>query len=242
MAYDPVKAHEYYEKYKKKGLKKGRKKGKKKTTSSKIKKQSLLGLSTSGLNDAGKMNWAMAKKDLQDQMNVDLAKATTDEQKAEIRADYQGKALKALQDMKKDPSFAQAKSSKSGSKSGSKSSNKNGSKSGSKSSGSASNKSGKSKGTKTAAAKNTTSAKSVSHGSASTAARTVKQQTAIDAENAAAAEKKAKKLADQKAQIEKQIAELKENLKMFSDEEKHKIKTKIQKQIKALRKRLNAYG
>lgn len=242
MAYDPVKAHEYYEKYRKKGLKKGRKKGKKKNTSSKVKKQNLLGLSTSGLNDAGKMNWAMAKKDLQDQMNADLAKATTDEQKAEIRADYQGKALKALQDMKKDPSFAQAKSSKSGSKSGSKSSNKNDSKSGSKNSGSTSNKSNKSKGSKTAATKSTTSTKAISHGSASTAARIIKSQDAINAENAAIAENKAKKLAEQKAKIEKQITELRENLKMFSDEEKHRVKTKIQKQIETLRKRLNSYG
>lgn len=131
MAYDPVKAHEYYMKYKKKGLKKGRKKGKGKTASTK--QTSLVGLSTGGLNDAGKMNWAMTKKDLQAEMNAELAKATTEEQKAEIRADYQGRALQALQRMKKDPAFAQAKkaSSKAGSakagssKSGGKSSGEN---------------------------------------------------------------------------------------------------------------------
>lgn len=108
MAYDPVKAHEYYLKYRKKGLKKGRKKGRK-TASTKQKQTSLVGLSTAGLNDAGKMNWAMTKKDLQTEMNAALAKATTEEQKAEIRADYQGKALQALQRMKKDPAFAQGK-------------------------------------------------------------------------------------------------------------------------------------
>lgn len=133
MAYDPVKAHEYYMKYKKKGLKKGRKKGKGKTASTR--QTSLVGLSTGGLNDAGKMNWAMTKKDLQAEMNAELAKATTDEQKAEIRADYQGRALQELQKMKKDPAFAQAKKAKAGkagsskagsSKSGSKSSGSNG--------------------------------------------------------------------------------------------------------------------
>ena len=47
MAYDPVKAHEYYMKYRKKGLKKGRKKGKKAAQTS------LLGVSVSGLNSDG---------------------------------------------------------------------------------------------------------------------------------------------------------------------------------------------
>ena len=127
MAYDPVKAHEYYEKYKKKGLKKGRKKGKGKTTSTK--QTSLVGLSTGGLNDAGKMNWAMTKKDLQAEMNAELAKATTDEQRAEIRADYQGKALQALQKMKSDPAFAQAKKAKAAKAGSSKGSSKSGGKS-----------------------------------------------------------------------------------------------------------------
>lgn len=219
MAYDPVKAHEYYEKYRKKGLKKGRRKGRKRTTSSKIKKQSLLGLSTFGLNDAGKMNWAMAKKDLQDQMNAEIAKATTDEQKAEIRADYQGKALKALQDMKKDPSFAQAKSSKSGSKSGGKSSNKNSGKSKSKNSGSAANKSSKSKKTKTATAKKAASTKAISYGSASTAARTVSNEEFA----------KIKEMAEQIEQQKAQIAAM-------SAEQKARLKTSIQTMIVKLKK------
>lgn len=225
MAYDPVKAHEYYEKYRKKGLKKGRKKGRKKTTSSKIKKQSLLGLSTSDLNDAGKMNWAMAKKDLQDQMNAELIKAATPEQRAEITKDYQNKALKALQDMKKDPSFAQAKSSKS-SKSGSKSGNKNSSKSGSKSSGSASNKSNKSskssksKGAKTATAKKTASAKAISYGSASTAARTVSNEEFT----------KIKEMAEQIEQLKAQIA-------VMPVEQKTRLKNSIQTMIGKLKKR-----
>ena len=217
MAYDSAKAHEYYEKYKKKGLKKGRKRGRKKTTSSKTKKQSLLGLSTSGLNDAGKMNWAIAKKDLQDQMNAEIAKATTDEQKAEIRSDYQNRALKTLQDMKKDPSFAQAKSSKSGKSS--ESSNKSGSKSGSKSSGSAANKSSKSKRSKTAAAKSTTSAKAVSHGSASTAARTVSNEEFT----------KIKEMSEQ-------IEELKTRLAAMSIEQKAKVRDSVRLMIDKLKK------
>lgn len=114
MAYDPIKAHEYYMKYRKKGLLKGRKKGKAKTSKkstkkTSTKKQSLLGLSTAGLNDTGKMQWAMAKDNLTKQMNTALAKATTDEEKQKIRSDYQNKALAELQKIKADPSMAQAK-------------------------------------------------------------------------------------------------------------------------------------
>ena len=144
MAYDPVAAHEYYIKYRKKGLLKGRKKGKKKTTTSKkkgkkssVKKQKLVGLSTGGLNDSGKMQWAMAKESLTTQMNADLAKAKTDQEKQQIRQAYQNKALQELQKIKSDPSMAKQKttSSKTKSSGSSKSSSKSGSsKSSSKSS------------------------------------------------------------------------------------------------------------
>lgn len=116
MAYDPVKAHEYYEKYRKKGLKKGRKRGKgrKKTTGGrrkkaaaqkKIKKESLIGLSNSGLNEAGKMQWAMQKKELQEKMNAELQAASSDEQKAEIRERYQNQALESLMKIKTDNKY-----------------------------------------------------------------------------------------------------------------------------------------
>lgn len=105
MAYDPVKAHEYYEKYKKKGLKKGRKKGKGKQTS-------LVGLSTAGLNDSGKMQWALTKESLQTEMNKALSEASSDEEKAKIRADFQNRALQALQGMKSDSSYAKPKKAK----------------------------------------------------------------------------------------------------------------------------------
>lgn len=105
MAYDPVKAHEYYEKYRKKGLKKGRKKGKAKQTS-------LVGLSTAGLNDSGKMQWALTKESLQTEMNKALSEASSDEEKAKIRADFQNRALQALQGMKSDSSYAKPKKAK----------------------------------------------------------------------------------------------------------------------------------
>lgn len=107
MAYDPVKAHEYYEKYKKKGLKKGRKKGTKKAK--KGKQTNLVGLSTGGLNDEGKMQWAMAKEKLKSEMNAALAKAKTPEEKDKIRAEYQNKAMAQLKSMKGNASYAQAK-------------------------------------------------------------------------------------------------------------------------------------
>lgn len=116
MAYDPVAAHEYYIKYRKKGLLKGRKKGKKKTTTSKkrgrksaAKKQNLIGLSTGGLNDTGKMQWAMAKESLTTQMNQALSKAKTDQEKLQIRQEFQNKALEQLQKIKSDPSAAKQK-------------------------------------------------------------------------------------------------------------------------------------
>ena len=118
MAYDPVKAHEYYEKYRKKGLKKGRKRGtgrkkvssgrrgrRKKAAAQKIKKESLIGLSNSGLNEAGKMQWAMQKKELQEKMNAELQAASSDEQKAEIRERYQNQALESLMKIKTDNKY-----------------------------------------------------------------------------------------------------------------------------------------
>lgn len=126
MAYDPAKAHEYYEKYRKKGLKKGREKGRKKTSSQKT--SSLVGLNTGGLNDRGKMLWAMRKKELQDEMNEKLAGVTDPDLRREIMEDAQSKAFHELQKMKSDPSMASTK--KSGSKSsGSKSSGRSSSRS-----------------------------------------------------------------------------------------------------------------
>lgn len=107
MAYDPVKAHEYYINYRKKGLKKGRKKGKGKAA--KTPKSSLVGLGTAGLNDAGKMQWAMLKKELNEQMNAELDGVTDIQQRKDIISKYQNQALAALQKIKADPSYATPK-------------------------------------------------------------------------------------------------------------------------------------
>lgn len=110
MAYDAAKAHDYYENYVKKGKKKGRKKGKsKKKTSSKATK--LVGLSTAGLNDAGKMEVALVKERLQAEMNEALKKAATPAEKEKVRKEYQNKALKEISDIKSNASYATAKKS-----------------------------------------------------------------------------------------------------------------------------------
>lgn len=130
MAYDAAKAHEYYMKYRKKGLKKGRKKGK-----GKAKTTNLVGLSSAGLNDAGKMQAAMIKEKIKKEMNAALSKAKTDVEKQKIREEYQQKALNEISKLKTNSQYAKAKATKSSS--GSKSS---------KSSGSSKSSSGKSSG------------------------------------------------------------------------------------------------
>ena len=107
MAYDPVKAHEYYINYRKKGLKKGRKKGK-----GKVKTVSLLGTSTANLNDEGKIQAALIKEKLKKEMNEALKKATTDEEKEKIRVEYSRKAAKQLAALRSDPKYAKPKAAK----------------------------------------------------------------------------------------------------------------------------------
>lgn len=120
-------AKEYYEKYTKKGLKKGRKKGKAKAKSS---KSSLIGVSTSGLNDDGKIEAALLKEKIAKEMNTALSKAKTQEEKDKIRAEYSKKAQSEMAKLKSDPKFAASKSAKSSGSSksgGSKSSKSSGS-------------------------------------------------------------------------------------------------------------------
>ena len=104
MAYDAQKAHEYYVKYRKKGLKKGRKK--KGTTTS------LVGITTGGLNDAGKMQAALVKDQIKQEMNEALAKETDPLKRAAIRQKYQQKALEAVSKLKSDPKYATPKKEK----------------------------------------------------------------------------------------------------------------------------------
>lgn len=139
MAYDKQKAHEYYENYTKKGLKKGRKKSTKKTKgkkTAKAKTESLVGLSTSGLNDRGLMQAAMIKESIKGEMNTALAKAKTPEERAAIKQEYQNKAFDAISKLKSDPATAKAQTSKakSGSSKSSSGSSKSSSGSNSKSS------------------------------------------------------------------------------------------------------------
>lgn len=136
MAYDKAKAHEYYLKYRKKGLLKGRKKGtavktstKKKGKSKKTakgKQENLVGLSTAGLNDAGRMQAALTKDKLKKEMNEKLAKETDPAKRDAIRNEYQQKALAATNALKNDPTMAKAKAS--GKSGGSKGSSKSGGK------------------------------------------------------------------------------------------------------------------
>lgn len=138
MAYDPVKAHEYYMNYRKKGLKKGRKKGKGKT---KTKTSTLLGISIAGLNDEGKIQGALIREKLKKQMNEALKSAKTDEEREKIRVEYSRKAAQQLAALKNDPKYARPKAAKkSGSSAKQKTSSGSSKQSSSKSSGSSSSK------------------------------------------------------------------------------------------------------
>lgn len=133
-------AKQYYQEYTKKGKKKGRKKGSKKQPS-----KSLLALSTSGLSPEGKMQAALIKEDFKKQMNDALSKATTDEEKKQIRLDYSRKALAEIEKLKSDPKNVKTKTVKAPKQ---------------KSSSKSSKSSGKSSGTKSTSDKTTTAKKS----------------------------------------------------------------------------------
>ena len=115
MAYDKVKAHQYYMEYRKKGLLKGRKKGKgkaKKGSSKKGKSESLVGVSSSGLNTDGAIEAKAIKDSMKKQMNEALKNAKTDAEKKAIIADYSKKTASAIEGLKKDPKYAKAKAQK----------------------------------------------------------------------------------------------------------------------------------
>lgn len=210
MAYDKEKAHEYYVKYRKKGIKKGRKKGKSKTST---KKTNLVGLSTGGLNDQGKMQWAMAKEKLKTDMNAALAKAKTPEEKEKIRQEYQKKALSELQKMKSDPSMAKAKATKAASSKSAKSSKGSSSKGSSKSSGGSTKSS---------------SGSSSSSSSTQSAELTKAVQQAKDL----ISELQKKLLGDDEEGMQSEIAKL-------SVEQKAQVRTQIQNTIDTIRKKLS---
>lgn len=143
MAYDKQAAHEYYENYTKKGKKKGRAKGKGKKKSSTTR---IVGLTQAGLNDAGKMQFALMKEKLQSEMNSALKGAKTEAEKNAIRMEYQNRALQEISKIKSNPNYAKPSSSKSsgGKSSGGKSSGGSSKSKGSSSSGSSKSSSGSS--------------------------------------------------------------------------------------------------
>lgn len=112
MAYDPVKAHEYYVNYRKKGLKKGRKKGKGTAKAKKGKTYGFLGVSSSGFSDEGRIQAALVKERLKREMNAALAGAKTDEERDKIRAEYSQKAMAELNALKANPKYAKATKAK----------------------------------------------------------------------------------------------------------------------------------
>ena len=114
MGYTKEQAHEYYMEYVKKGKKKGREKGKSKKKSGSKKKGTttkLLALSSSGLNENGKIEFAFMKEKLTSEMNSALSKAKTAEEKENIRREYQKKALKAVDELKANKEYASEKKS-----------------------------------------------------------------------------------------------------------------------------------
>lgn len=173
MAYDPVKAHEYYEKYVKKGLKKGRNKKstedtkkkstKKKGSTKKAAKSSLIGFSTSGLNDQGKIEATLLKEKITNEMNAALAKETTAEGKEKIRREYSQKGIEAVNKLKSDSKYAAA--TKTSTKSSGSTKSSSGSSSKSSSSGSSSSGSTKSS-SKSSNSSSGTSSNTVSEASA----------------------------------------------------------------------------
>lgn len=232
MAYDPVKAHEYYMEYKKKGKKKGRKKGKGKQTS-------LVGLSTAGLSDAGKMNWALTKESLQNEMNKALAAATSDDEKAKIREDFQSRALQALQKMKSDPAFAKAKASKTSS-----------TKQSSKGTASSKSTSSKSTGSKTTSSKKGDTVKSndisdddgttTGKGSKASTKKTGKGIKIVSRGKGTQATSTEQALANVSAQVEQlkgEIERLKERLPEMNTEKREELRTGITNMLDTLRKR-----
>ena len=198
MAYDKQKAHEYYEKYRKKGLTKGRKKGKGKAKSTKTQKKSLVGLTTGGLNEQGKMQWALAKEKLTGEMNAALAKAKTPEEKDKIRAEYQNKAMEELKKMKSDASLAQAKKAKTSSAKSTSAKSSGSAKTGGSSGGSS----------KTSSSKNTAAADTTA------AVQTLKKiQDTIDQIQAKLQNLPEEKKAEVKQTIQVQIDSIRERLK-----------------------------
>jgi hypothetical protein len=159
MAYDKAKAHDYYEKYTKKGLKKGRKKGKKKAKSTKIKTQSLIGVSSGGLNSDGAIEAALVKDRIKKEMNEALKSAKTDAERDDIKRAYSKKANAEIEKLKHDPKFAKVTKKKEKKQKAPKSPKSSSSKGSSSKGSSSKGSSSKGSSSKSTSAKSSTSAK-----------------------------------------------------------------------------------
>lgn len=222
MAYDPVKAHEYYIKYKKKGLLKGRKKGSKKKTSSKKKGKTtaLLGVSASGLNSDGAIEASLIKERLKTEMNNALAKAKTEEEKIAIRKEYSKRANAEIEKLKNDPKFARQKASSSKTSKGSST----------KSSKSSSGSSGSTKGSSGSSSKNNSdSSSTIQSTSASTASSSV-----------TASQKRAEmeKIQSTVKDLSGKITDIYSKLSTMNDAERAQAKEVVSTLLDALKKRL----
>lgn len=197
-------AKQYYQEYTKKGKKKGRKKGSKRKSSSK----SLLGLSTSGLSPEGKMQAALIKEDFKKQMNEALSKATTDEEKKQIRLDYSRKALAEIDKLKSDPKNVKTKAVKTPKQKSSSGSSKS----------SKSSESSKSK-SKSTAVKTAKTAKTAN------AVKTT-EEPVVDIEKASL------------TQITDMVSKLSQSLSKLTEEQKTVVRNQISDILDILKKRL----
>lgn len=238
---------EYYQKYRKKGIKKGRKKGKGTT-----KKTSLIGLSTAGLNDNGKMQWALKKQELQEELNAKLANTTDPYERKKLIKDYQSKAFHELQKLKSNPYMSNAKKSKasgkssggSGSSGGSRSSGGSKSSDGSKSSGSSKESSIAVKMSKSSDAKTTvapSTSGSIPTKGTSSGGKT--GGTSSGGGKSGGATTGADKTTEMK-QMQNQVEQLQKRLENgeldnLSEEKRAEVRTQIQAMIDRLRRQMN---
>jgi hypothetical protein len=215
MAYDKAKAHDYYEKYTKKGLKKGRKKGKKKAKSTKIKTQSLIGVSSGGLNSDGAIEAALVKDRIKKEMNEALKSAKTDAERDDIKRAYSKKANAEIEKLKHDPKFAKVTKKKEKKQKAPKSPKSSSSK-GSSSKGSSS----KASSSKSTSAKSSTSAKASTSAVKAEQAKT-EEQPKTESERTLDTIKDLQAKLDTMTEEQKELA--KELISSLTDEYKKKL-------------------
>jgi hypothetical protein len=213
MAYDPVKAHEYYVNYRKKGLKKGRKKG-----TGKSRTTGLLGVSAAGLNSDGAVEAAVIKDRLKKEMNEKLKGAKTEEEKIAIRKEYAKKANEEIAKLRSNPKFARAKATKASSSKGS---------SGSKSSGGSRSSGGSSKSTSARESGSSASTTTVSTTTPTTTSTTASTNNEANAQ-----------ALEQVRNLTSKINEMYSKIVSLPPEQKQAVRDGIQSIVDALKKKL----